>query len=229
MPEEHEHFDKLAITLRAFGTDIAPDLGNLGLRRPHALSILQNTATHNTAVIDESNQPPVNARLVRYELKEQGIYLEAEADFSKDTRPRPTAMPQAVERRNIRRRIHEPQAFLESQMAGGSICGTNRPPAPDRLGDAFQRPGLQNPRNRCCFPFSQNPPFCFLEKNETPGRQPRTWQTHTKPRTFYTTIYASQQNHHLYQGLDPGNPSMKNHLSNRTYLRKTSRHTLPPY
>ena len=86
---EHEHFDKLAITLRAFGTDIAPDLGTCGYGAPMHYQYYKNTATHNTAVIDESNQPPVNARLVRYELKEQGIYLEAEADFSKDTRPRP--------------------------------------------------------------------------------------------------------------------------------------------
>lgn len=204
---EHEHFDKLAITLRAFGTDIAPDLGTCGYGAPMHYQYYKNTATHNTAVIDESNQPPVNARLVRYELKEQGIYLEAEADFSKDTRPRPDSNAPRLWKEEIYDGVYMNRRLFWNPkwLAEVFVVQADRPHQIDWVMH-FNGQACKTPATAAVTPFSQNPPFCFLDKMRPLAASQELINTY-QTQDIYTTIYTSQQNHHLYQGLGPGNPS----------------------
>ena len=70
----------------------------------------------------------------------------------------------------------------------------------------FNGQACKTPETAAVSPFSQNPPFCFLEKMRPLAASQELINTY-QTQDIYTTIYASQQNHHLYQGLGPGNPS----------------------
>ncbi len=80
---EHDHYDRLGISYLAHGKRISPDLGTTGYGAVMHYDFYKNTGSHNTVNIDGDNQAPVNARLTRYEEKDGGIYVEAEADWTK--------------------------------------------------------------------------------------------------------------------------------------------------
>ncbi len=79
---EHDHYDRLSISHLACGRAVSPDLGTTGYGAKMHYDYYKNTGTHNTLVIGEENQSPVNARLTRYEETPQGILVEAEADWT---------------------------------------------------------------------------------------------------------------------------------------------------
>lgn len=80
---EHDHYDRLGISYTAYGEPIAIDLGTTGYGASMHYDYYKNTASHNTLVIGEENQAPVNGRLTKYEEKDGVIYVEAEADWTK--------------------------------------------------------------------------------------------------------------------------------------------------
>lgn len=79
---EHDHYDRLGISYMAYGKRIAPDLGTTGYGAVMHYDYYKNTGSHNTVVIGEMNQAPVNGRLTRYEECAGIIYVEAEADWT---------------------------------------------------------------------------------------------------------------------------------------------------
>lgn len=80
---EHDHYDRLGISYLAYGKPVSRDLGTTGYGAKMHYDFYKNTASHNTLVIGEENQSPVNAELTRYEEKDGVIYVEAEADWTK--------------------------------------------------------------------------------------------------------------------------------------------------
>ena len=80
---EHDHYDRLGISYLAYGKPVSRDLGTTGYGAKMHYDFYKNTASHNTLVIGEENQSPVNAQLTRYEEKDGVIYVEAEADWTK--------------------------------------------------------------------------------------------------------------------------------------------------
>lgn len=80
---EHDHYDRLGISCFAYGKPVSRDLGTTGYGAKMHYDFYKNTASHNTLVIGEENQPPVNAELTRYEEKDGAVYVEAEADWTK--------------------------------------------------------------------------------------------------------------------------------------------------
>ena len=79
---EHDHYDRLGISFLAYGKAAARDLGTTGYGAPMHYAYYKNTASHNTMVIGEENQAPVCARLIRFEERDGGTYVEAEADWT---------------------------------------------------------------------------------------------------------------------------------------------------
>lgn len=79
---EHDHYDRLGISYLAFGKPVSRDLGTTGYGAKMHYDFYKNTASHNTMVIGEENQSPVNARLTRYEEKDGVIYVEAISDWT---------------------------------------------------------------------------------------------------------------------------------------------------
>ena len=80
---EHDHYDRLGISYLAYGKPVSRDLGTTGYGAKMHYDFYKNTASHNTLIIGEENQSPVNAELTRYEEKDGVIYVEAEADWTK--------------------------------------------------------------------------------------------------------------------------------------------------
>ena len=78
---EHDHYDRLGISYLAYGEPVARDLGTTGYGARMHYDYYKNTASHNTLVIGEENQAPVNGKLTRYEERDGVIYVEAEADW----------------------------------------------------------------------------------------------------------------------------------------------------
>lgn len=79
---EHDHYDRLGFSYLAYGHPVSRDLGTTGYGARMHYDYYKNTATHNTLVIGEENQAPVNARLSRYEEKDGAVYIEAVADWT---------------------------------------------------------------------------------------------------------------------------------------------------
>lgn len=78
---EHDHYDRLSLSWTAFGKMISRDLGTTGYGAKMHYDYYKNTATHNTMVIGEENQAPVNGKLTRCETIDGITYIEAEADW----------------------------------------------------------------------------------------------------------------------------------------------------
>ncbi len=78
---EHDHYDKLGIHFLAGGCRVADDLGTVGYGAPHHYAYFKNTAAHNTVCINGLNQPPADGRVVQYACREDGVLVEAHADW----------------------------------------------------------------------------------------------------------------------------------------------------
>lgn len=78
---EHDHYDRLGISFLAYGKRIAADFGTTAYGAPLHFDYFKNTGTHNTVMIEEKNQAPGKARLVRYDEDEAFIYAEACIDW----------------------------------------------------------------------------------------------------------------------------------------------------
>ncbi|GLB29339.1 alginate lyase [Lacrimispora amygdalina] len=79
---EHDHYDRLDISYLAYGKRLSPDLGTTGYGALLHYDYYKNTGSHNTVMIGEENQAPVNAVLKRYEELDGVIYAEAQADWT---------------------------------------------------------------------------------------------------------------------------------------------------
>ncbi len=78
---EHDHYDRLGISFLAYGKKIAADLGTTAYGAPLHFDYFKNTGAHNTVMIQEKNQAPGKARLLRYCEDDAFIYVEACMDW----------------------------------------------------------------------------------------------------------------------------------------------------
>lgn len=78
--EEHDHYDRLAISFDAFGAQACVDLGTAsGYGSPLHYGYYKNTASHNTVVINGENMAPCDTVVNEYTLHApDDIYLDAE-------------------------------------------------------------------------------------------------------------------------------------------------------
>lgn len=79
---EHDHYDRLGISYYAYGHPVISDLGTTGYGAKLHYDYYKNTGSHNTMVIGEENQAPVDGRLTRYEQRDNAVYVETEADWA---------------------------------------------------------------------------------------------------------------------------------------------------
>ncbi len=75
---EHDHYDRLGISFFAFGERIAPDLGTTGYGARLHYEYYKNTGSHNTVMINEANQPPANAKVLRFREGPEYTLLDTE-------------------------------------------------------------------------------------------------------------------------------------------------------
>ena len=76
----HGHPDKLSITLHDGGKEILPDLGSPAYGVPDHKLWYKKTIAHNTVTVDGTDQLPSTGKLVRFESRKDGGYVEAVAD-----------------------------------------------------------------------------------------------------------------------------------------------------
>lgn len=73
---EHDHYDRLALSFKAFGKNICADMGtSVGYGSPMHYAYYKNTATHNTVCINGENIAPCETRVIKYEKREDGSYI----------------------------------------------------------------------------------------------------------------------------------------------------------
>ena len=76
----HGHPDKLSITLHDGEKEILPDLGSPAYGVPDHKLWYKKTIAHNTVTVDGTDQLPTTGKLVRFESRKDGGYVEAVAD-----------------------------------------------------------------------------------------------------------------------------------------------------
>ncbi|GAM72016.1 hypothetical protein JCM19236_1275 [Vibrio sp. JCM 19236] len=80
---EHDHYDRLGLLLTRNGKEILPDLGTTGYGAELHYGYYKNTATHNTLVVNQQNQSPINPELNSYQKKSGYTLIDASVDWSK--------------------------------------------------------------------------------------------------------------------------------------------------
>jgi hypothetical protein len=63
---EHDHYDRLGLIIVRNGKEILPDLGTTGYGAELHYGYYKNTATHNTLVVNQQNQSPINPTLLHF-------------------------------------------------------------------------------------------------------------------------------------------------------------------
>lgn len=83
---EHDHYDRLAVSFSAFGSDVSADMGTAaGYGAPLHYAYFKNTATHNSVCINGDNMPPAETVVNEYiQRDENDIYLDAQTLWSDD-------------------------------------------------------------------------------------------------------------------------------------------------
>ena len=78
---EHDHYDRLGLTLIKNGKEVLPDLGTSGYGAELHYGYYKNSATHNTLVVNQSNQTPTNPILLNYQEQQKLIFIDTLVDW----------------------------------------------------------------------------------------------------------------------------------------------------
>ena len=79
---EHDHYDRLGLTLIKNGKEILPDLGTTGYGAELHYGYYKNSSTHNTLVVNQSNQPPANPTVLNYYQSKEVTFVDTLVDWS---------------------------------------------------------------------------------------------------------------------------------------------------
>ncbi len=208
---EHDHYDRLGISYLAHGKRISPDLGTTGYGAVMHYDFYKNTGSHNTVNIDGDNQAPVNARLIRYEERDGGIYVEAEADWTipyempdsftivqwKEETYRPVKM--------VRKIVWEEDYFAEVFQVKGA--GKDLPV--DWVMH-FSGNRIIQPEGMEIEKFSDRKPYCYLHHmKKAILSENQTSVIHDyEDGGIHTRVFTWNQGMELYDGMGPDNPSI---------------------
>ncbi|MCQ1061093.1 heparinase II/III family protein [Photobacterium sp. ZSDE20] len=81
---EHDHYDRLGLILNRNGKEILPDLGTTGYGAELHYGYYKNTATHNTLVVNQQNQSPINPTLLNYQQNDKYTLVASEANWANE-------------------------------------------------------------------------------------------------------------------------------------------------
>ncbi|QIA66078.1 alginate lyase [Vibrio astriarenae] len=79
---EHDHYDRLGLILTRGGQEILPDLGTTGYGAELHYGYYKNTATHNTLVVNQQNQSPIDPTLLSYQQGDSFTLVDTLADWT---------------------------------------------------------------------------------------------------------------------------------------------------
>lgn len=208
---EHDHYDRLGISYLAYGKRISPDLGTTGYGAVMHYDFYKNTGSHNTVNIGGDNQAPVNARLTRYEERNGGIYVEAEADWTvpyempdsftivqwKEETYRPVKM--------VRKIAWEEDYFVEVFQVKGA--GKDLPV--DWVMH-FSGNRIIQPEGMEIEKFSDRKPYSYLHHmKKAVLSEDQTSVIHEyEDGGIHTRVFTWNQGLELYDGMGPDNPSI---------------------
>lgn len=229
---EHDHYDRLGISFYAYGQPIARDLGTTGYGAKLHYDYYKNTGTHNTMVIGEENQAPVDGKLIRYEEEDNVIYVEAEADWTA-----PYQMPDTFTIRQwseenyrtvvMRRKIawtesYFVEVFLAERIPEGRtadwvihVSGRNISGETRGFGGEIKEAGMQEevsvdaPER-----YFEKKPFCNLKDVKLTcmgkaGSYQRTYRNTggKSGNDVFTTVFGMKNGQTLIDAVGPDNPS----------------------
>lgn len=208
---EHDHYDRLAISYLAYGKRIAPDLGTTGYGAMMHYDYYKNTGSHNTIVIGEENQAPVNGILRRYEERNGAIFVEAEADWTVPCRmPDSFTIVQWKEEnyRTVRMRraiVWTNDYFVDTVTVTGAD-----PTVPIDWVMHFSGEMISGPKGKPMKVFSEKKPYKHIHD----VRQTKMSGVSIPVITVYkdegivTQVYGAGMGQTLFCGLGPDNPSV---------------------
>ncbi|MBC8059091.1 MAG: heparinase II/III family protein [Clostridiaceae bacterium] len=84
---EHDHYDRLGISFLAYGKRISPDLGTTGYGAILHYDYYKNTGSHNTVIINEDNHAPATTKILKYEVEDNSILIDAKTSWDNTYEP----------------------------------------------------------------------------------------------------------------------------------------------
>lgn len=82
---EHDHMDRLGISLAYGSIPLMIDPGTVAYGVPAHYAWFKHTYSHNTVCIDGKDQPPQDARVIRFEKTAWGVWVETAVDWKEDS------------------------------------------------------------------------------------------------------------------------------------------------
>lgn len=212
---EHDHYDRLGISWLACGKRVAPDLGTTGYGARLHYDYYKNTGSHNTMVIGEENQAPVNGRLTRYEERDGVIYVEAEADWTA-----PFAMPDSFTIVQWKEEYYRPvtmrrklawtgRYFAEVFVADGIPEGLSADWVLHLSGKRVEGDGLSpvlEAEDKGAA-FSEKKPFRHLIKEGTEAGTGDRFHLRYRDGEVFTDLYGLKNGQETWLLTGPDNPS----------------------
>ncbi len=211
---EHDHYDRLGISYEAFGHPVATDLGTTGYGAKLHYDYYKNTGTHNTLVIGEENQAPVNGKLTRYEEVGDTIYAEAEADWTA-----PFEMPDSFtivqwseenyRHAAMKRRIAwTGHYFVDVVTADGIEEGMTSDWVLHVQGQEIEAHADNVIREAAPADYFTKKPFCFLEQVKLSGQpEEGTYKRTYQDEEIMTDIYGMRNGQVVVDAKGYANPS----------------------
>lgn len=78
---EHDHMDRLGLSVVCGNTPLLVDPGTTAYGVPAHYGWFKHTFSHNTVILNEADQPPADARIIRFEEQPWGAWAETAVDW----------------------------------------------------------------------------------------------------------------------------------------------------
>ena len=163
---EHDHYDRLGISFSAFGDQLCSDLGTVPYGVKWHYDYYKNTGSHNTVMVDETNQPPQHCQVYTYKTQGDRVFLDCGVSWKE-----PYQMPDSFVLRQWDDAAYQGTSMRRQILwLGGAfidvVCVTHPEP---RITDwLLHVDGVRTcaPQGALVKTFSVKKPLCFLSDVE---------------------------------------------------------------
>ena len=209
---EHDHYDRLDLSYLACGKPVSRDLGTTGYGAALHYGYYKNSGTHNTLVIGEENQAPVQSLLTYFSQGEDGtIFASAESDWTKPyTMPDSFVIQQWSQKnyqnlRVTRKIAFRPRYFVEVLEADG----VPESETADWVWHFSGKSVLPDPGKKLPDDYFVKKPFVhFTEIHaEELKKDGKTWKREYCDEDVHTAIYGMNADMLCITAIGPDNPS----------------------
>jgi len=202
---EHDHYDRMAISLEAFDKPLVADIGTCNYGAPLHYAYYKNTASHNTVCFNGKNMPPVEVQVTDFtEKAKDDVRIDANIDFSRDFEmPKSFTIKawdnEVYENAKMRRVIRWFDKYLVDFFFVDGKEGIDK----DYTLHLLAEPLLSAKE---ATPLREEGPQSII-KGKFRSSKEGIFHTTYQKEDYEINLYGDDTNHTIFDGMGPNNPS----------------------